>query len=1076
LKKPRTQTAALLLWAMLLALGAAGTARAQGVTTSAITGRVSTEAGEPAAGAQVTATNTATGAVSRAVTRGDGRYLVPGLQPGTYNIAATRLGSTTARQNGVTLTLGQTAEFNFTLAAAAVALEGITATAERNSVLSREHTGVTTTVSDSTLRRAPTITRDLQDFTRLVPQIAVVNTTTGAVSAGGRNNRYNQLQIDGTASNDLFGLSASGAPSGQAGGKAITLEAVQEFQVVLAPFDVRQNGFTGASVNAITKSGTNRFTGTISAFHRNEGLAGRYLTSADTFSSSLDEFKNTEIAGSFGGPILRNKAFFFFAGERTDRSQPPNFIAGDNPALGVTSAQAEQVRAFLESLGYDAGGVSGRTIERGSTNLFGRLDVNLSQNNRLTLRHNFIDGARDDFASGSRSYYLSNAGYSQVNTTNSTLLQLNSGFGGGFFNELRVGWNRVRDHRDFEGDPFPRVAVTVASGTVVNAGTENFSGRNELDQDALEITNDLMFSLGSHNLTVGTNNEFSKFRNLFVRNPFGTYTFQSFADLQAGRASRYEFSYLVPDVDPATPGDQPGEPEARFKVNRYSLYAQDRWDASDNLQLTFGLRLERPTLPEDPVYNPAVENLYGRRTDKVASGYTLVNPRFGFNWDITGDGTTQLRGGGGTFSGRTPFVWISNAYGNTGLEYVRFTCDRTNTNNNDDPPPFVTDPTAQPRGCVTSAGVPVPPSAAPNEINLINPSFKMPQVARFALGIDRQLPFGLVGTLEGLYTRTIHDVLYQNLRVQPDSLGRTVEGRPRYQTRGNTPGLGDVIDITNTDKGYAYNLTAQVQRPFRDGWDFSLAYTFSRSRDVNPVTSSQAISNWRFNLTQDDPNNPGLGVADNDIPHRIVGQVSRRLNWWRRGPTDLSLVYIGQSGQPYSYRYNDDINFDGSFGNDLLYVPRDVNDIRFLTGVVAGQTVTPLQSWQNLNDFINRVECLRENRGQVLERNSCRTPWQSRFDFRLAQNLTPTRGSTLQVTLDILNVANLLNNEWGLSQFIGNQAESLLALATGTGVNNQPDANGRRLYRAFGERQDIFTTSNLDSRYQIQLGVRYLFQ
>jgi outer membrane receptor for ferrienterochelin and colicin len=1057
-----------LLCTLLLALVGVGTAGAQAVTTSAVSGRVTDAQGQGVTSAQVSVTNVATGSTSAVVTRSDGRFFIPGLQPGSYRISATGIGFGTQVRENVTLSLGQTANFDFTLAAQAVTLEGITVTAERNDVISQSRTGASAVVSDSTLRRAPTITRDLQDFTRLVPQLAVTNTTTGAVSGGGRNNRFNQLQIDGTASNDLFGLSASGSPSGQAGAKAITLEAIQELQVVLAPFDVRQNGFTGASVNAVTRSGTNRFHGSVSGFNRNENLVGRFTTLADTASRRLDRFDNTEIAGSFGGPIVQNRAFFFVAGESTRRTAPVNVIAGTDAAAGITMAQAEQVRGQLESLGYEAGTAGGLDLRRESTNLFGRLDFNLGQNNRLTLRHNYIDGFREDFSRGTSTYQLGNAGYTQNSTTNSTVAQLNSGFGNGLFNELRLGYNRVRDFRSFGGDEFPRVDVRFGNRSVIG-GTENFSGRNVLDQDAFEITNDLILPWRAHTFTVGTNNEFSQFSNLFVRNPFGNYQFASFADFQNGIASRYEYSYLCQPGLPNCPGA--GNPRAEFGVNRYSLYAQDRWDVRDNLQLTLGVRGDLGSLPERPGENPTVAAVYGRSTAEVPTSTFLFNPRFGFNWDVTGDQVTQIRGGVGVFSGRTPYVWISNAYGNTGLDYVRFTCTGTQT------PRFVRDPNAQPLGCTGTT------NPTPNEINLIAPGFTPPQVARYSLAVDRQIPFGLIGTLEGLYTQTIHDVLYQNLRVQPDSLGRMVEGRPRYQTRANTPGLGDVIDITNTDQGYAYNLTAQVQRPFRAGWDLSLAYTFSRAMDVNPLTSSQAISNWRFNLTENDPNNPGLRRSDFDVPHRVLATTSYRLGLLRRAPTDLSLVYVGQSGQPFSVRYSDDINFDGSFGNDLLFVPAEQSQIRFepvraprtRNATDPGQAITPDQSWQNLNAFIEGVDCLRENRGQIISRNACRQPWSNRLDLRLAQNLSPIRSQNAQITVDILNVGNLLNQDWGRNQFVGNNTLAILPLATGSGTTPLPNAEGRRQYQAFAPRSEIFTISNLDSRYQIQLGLRYTF-
>ncbi|HSK10100.1 MAG TPA: carboxypeptidase regulatory-like domain-containing protein, partial [Vicinamibacterales bacterium] len=744
------RTAAALLFLGLACTFPHASLEAQGVTTSAVGGRITDAEGAGLAGAQVTLTNTATGAVSTVATRADGRYFIPGLQPGNYRLQVSGLGFATQVRQSVNLALGQSSTFDFTLAPQAVVLEGITVTAEGNSVISSGRTGASAVVTDSTLRRSPTITRDLQDFTRLVPQMAVTNSSTGAVSGGGRNNRFNQLQIDGTASNDLFGLSASGSPSGQAGAKAITLEAIQELQVVLAPFDVRQNGFTGASVNAVTRSGTNRFQGSAAGFHRNQGLVGSY-PGAPPF----DDFDNTELALSVGGPIVRDRAFFFLAGETTGRTQPVNVIAGSDASAGVTMAQADELRSYLESnFGYDAGTSGARNLDQNSRNLFGRLDFNLGQNNRLTVRHNYIKGDRDSFARGARSYFLGNAGYIQNSTTNSSVLQLNSAFANGLFNELRIGYNRVRDFRGFDGGIFPRIEVQSPNGSII-AGTENFSGQNVLDQDALEITNDLTIPWNAHTFTVGTSNEFGKFSNLFVRNPFGNYRFSSIDDLRAGTPNRYEYSYLCRANLPNCTID--GQERAEFGVNRFGLYVQDRWEARSNLQLTFGIRGDLTSLPDDIAENPLVAAAppagYGRSTSEIPGTTVLFNPRVGFNWDVTNDGTTQVRGGAGTFSGRAPYVWISNAYGNTGLDYVRFTCTST-------VPAFSANPDAQPLSCAPGVGAP----AAPNEINLIDPNFKLPQVARYSLAIDRVIPFGLIATVEGLYTQTINDILYRNLR------------------------------------------------------------------------------------------------------------------------------------------------------------------------------------------------------------------------------------------------------------------------------------------------------------------------
>lgn len=1051
--KRRVRTAALLVWALVLGFVLPGAARAQGVTTSAVGGRVTTEQGAGVADARITVTNTATGAVSTVGTRSDGRYLIPGLQPGAYRVQASALGYATQTRDRVELTLGQTATLDFTVSVEALALEGLTVVGEsEGAVITRGRTGASSVVSDSALRRAPTITRDLQDFTRLVPQLAVTNSSTGAVSAGGRNNRFNQLQIDGTASNDLFGLSASGSPGGQAGAKAITLEAVQELQVVIAPFDVRQNGFTGASVNAVTRSGTNAFQGSISGFTRNEGYVGRYRTPGDTLSSPVVEFQNREYAGSFGGPIVRDRAFFFLAGEVTARRDPTNYVIQDDPDVGVTRAQAEQVRAFLTSQGYDPGSLDDRNIERESTNLFGRLDFNLGQNNRLTLRHNYVSGFRDQFPRSAGTFTLGNAGYVQNNTSNSSVLQLNSGFGAGLFNEFRLGYNRVRDHRDYPGDNFPRVAVRFGgTNRVVTAGSENNSVANILDQDAFELTNDLTIPWRAHTITVGTSNEFAKFSNLFAQNIYGNYTFESFAALQAGTPLNYTYRYPQ--------GGGTDLPRAEFSYRRYSAYVQDRWDARDNLQLTFGVRWELPTFPDEPLHNPLVEQYYGRDTRDVPKSNGLINPRVGFNWDVFADQTTQLRGGVGYFSGRAPFVWVSNAYGNTGMEFVSFSCNTAETS-----PRFVADPYNQPRNCNGTT------SAAPNNINLVDPDLKLPQVLRYSLGLDRQLPLGLIATLEGLYTESVQDLLYQNLRIRPVA-GQTVEGRQLYSNRNDTPGIGDAIDVTNTNEGRTYSFTGQIQRPFRNGWDFSLAYTYSRAEDLAPLNNSTAYSNWSFNLTQDDPNRPRLTLSDNDVPHRIVGTTSYRLNLLRRAATDLSLVYVGQSGRPFSFRYGTDINGDGSSGNDLLYVPASASEIRFQAGTGGQAALTPAVSWENLNSFIESVECLRESRGQIVKRNACREPWSNRFDFRVAQNLSPLGTQNAQITLDILNVGNLINNDWGQYRFASNQAYNLLS-STGSTI-----VDGRRLFLPFSARSadDVFTIDNLGSRYQVQLGLRYSF-
>ena len=1080
----RSHAAAALLWALLALLGWTAPAAAQGVTTSAVSGRVTTEQGEPIEGAAVVATNTRTGAEYRAVTRGDGRFLLQGLQPGgPYRVQASRVGLATQSRAGLSLALSQTETVDFTLAPQAVLLETIAVTAEdEGAVISPGRTGTAMVISDSAISRLPTITRDFTDFTRLVPQIS---TSGSGTSGAGRNFRFNSIQIDGAANNDLFGLAASGTPGGQAGTKPITLEAIQEFQVVLAPFDVRQGGFTGAGINAVTKSGTNDFGGSFAFFGRNENLVGNYQydgSGTSVRSSDFTEFKQNELAFSVGGPIMRDRAFFFVAGEMSRREAPNGTFVTPGGAGGFTTtgsatisgARVDSVAVILrDSYGYDPGSYEELNLRRESNNLFARFDVNLGSSNRLTLRHNYVDAFDDNFTRSDAAFYLSNAGYVFNSTTNATVGQLNSTLGNQLFNELRVGYTTVRDNREVPSSLFPRVEVDLPAGACtgsscrVVAGSENFSVANALDQDVLEITNDLSYSRGIHNVTVGTHNEFFSFSNLFARNLYGFYRFGGIDALRTGTPNRYEYSFFNESV----PG---AKPRAEFSVQQLSFYLQDRMSLSDRFTLTGGLRWDLTRFPDNPGRNPAFETsfttayaaaglgAFTRRTDEVPENSVLFNPRVGFNWDVTGDQTTQVRGGVGLFSGRTPYVWVSNAYGNTGLDYTRFTCTGTTTR----PPAFNPNPASQPQACVNAAGQPLPVSALANEINTIDPDFKLPQVLRYSLAVDQRLPFGLYGTLEGLYTDSRSDPTYRDLTVIP--AGTTmVEGRQAY-TRVQAAGFGNVYDVFNTDENFSYSLTAQLQRPFIDGWEAMLAYTFSRSEDVNGLTSSQASSNYRFNPIDHDPNNPALRTALNDVPHRIVASGTKQFQFFRRAPTDLSLIYVGESGRPFSYTYSGDVNGDGQDANDLIYVPATAAEVRFAPQSSSNQ-FTPEASWQNLNAFIESVECLRENRGAVIERNACRQPWSNRFDVRLAQTLPTLRGQGAQFTIDILNFANLLNREWGVSEFVPNQADQVLRVSSTTPVG------GRVLMNGFAPRTNPFTVSDLGSRYQIAAGIRYTF-
>ena len=1032
-------TGALLLTAML---GFGRDLGAQGVTTSAVAGRVTSTDGSPLSAVEIIATHVPSGRQARVTSRADGRYTIQGLQPGgPYTLRVEGLGYAAEEREDITLALSQTARFDFVLETAALQLGAIDVAAQRGALMSRSHTGTVTIISDSAVSRLPTLTRDFVDFTRLTPQIS---TATGGSSAAGRSNRFNNIQIDGAVNNDLFGLgSSSGVPGGSTGARAITLEAISQFEVVLAPYDVRQGGFTGAGINAVTKSGTNEFHGSLTYFARPDALVGRYNLPSGDRGPKVGEFSQNDIGFSFGGPILRDRLHFFLAGETSNREAPNSGVAIGRDAT-LTEAEAEQVRTvLLNQYDYDPGAFGEMTVERKSLNLFGRVDFAINPNHRLTLRHNRVDAENDELFRSNTSYQFGGTAYVGDHLTNSTVAQLNSTFGNGLFNELRIGYTTIRDERIPSQEPFPFLIVPMTNGTF-NAGTENFSTANALDQNLLELTNDLTFARGRHNITIGTHNELFNFDNVFARNLYGNYTFTDLAALQAGTPSRYEYTYL----------NDGGKPSAKFDVRQLSFYVQDQWDVLSNFTLTGGIRFDVTQLPDKPSYNPLVETAFGRRTNEVPSGNWLFNPRIGFNWDVTGDRTTQVRGGTGLFSGRTPYVWIANAYGNTGVDYTRFTCSAAGT-----VPAFVADPFNQPDACAGTT------ATVPNEIALVDPDFKLPQVWRTTFAIDHRLPYGFVGTLEALYSKNREDVLYRELTLGPatDSI---MEGRPVF-TR-NPQGFATVTDITNTDEGYSYNITAQLQRNFADRFDVSAAYSFTRSRDLTSAISSQAFSSWRRNAIDADPNDPELRPSNYEVPHRIVLNGSYRAEFIRNAPTDISIIYVGESGKPYSYTYNStDINNDGSNENDLIYVPATSSEINF----AASGDITPEQSWENLDSFIESVDCLREARGEVLKRNACREPWANRVDLRIAQ-IVPSiaAGHNVEFTMDIFNFLNLLNRDWGLQEAVsGDRALDPSLRRSGSSV-----VNGHAVYNAFAPRPK-FTSSDLSSRYQVQLGVRYAF-
>ncbi len=1036
----------------------------QGVTTASISGRVTTETGEPLPGANIVVVHEPSGTVYGATSRIDGYYNLLGLRVGgPYTITVSYVGYAQQKVQNVFLTLGQELRLDFKLSEKPVELGEVVVLGERTGLVGAGRTGPATNVLRQQIDVLPTISRSFADFYKFSPYLI-------GYTAAGRNWRYNNIQVDGVNFNDLFGLGGTGTPAGQTRVTPISLEAIEEFQIAIAPYDVRQGGFTGAGINVVTRSGTNNFSGAVFAYGRNQDFIGR---SPDTLRRKYDEFSEYQFGFRLGGPIIRNRLFFFVNAEFTPYSSPLTRVLGA-PTIGtnIYTLSPDSVRAFRDILknkyGYETGSFESFKFKRDSRKFFAKLDFNLSQAHRLTLRYSYLSALDDNPPSTSgipspqvATIYAENTKYKLQNVTSSIVLQLRSVFSARVANELILGYTDTHDNPVYYGQAFPYVSVrtTDALGRTYNlaAGSEKFRMANDLRQKVIEITDNLTFFMGSHVITVGTHNEIFSFRNLFMRDFFGAYHWNSLADfLRGGKAAQYELLYSKLPNDPM--------PAAKWKAIQYGFYIQDEWTVRPGLKLTYGLRLDIPTFPDKPLYNPSVDSTfkplgYDVSTDVVPKAQFLLNPRFGINWDLFGDKTLQLRGGVGLFTGRVAYVWISNQYSNTGVDLARVFVTGASV------PNFSPDPYNQPK-------LPGTPTA---EINLTDKNFKLPQVLRASFGVDKLLPFGFIGTIEGQYTKTINDVLYQNINLKPQ--GYLADGRPIYGTWNYSQRrwtlqqynslFTSVILMSNTSKGYTYNLTFQLERPLApDGIYAKFAYTYGVSKDLNSAVSSIALSQWRFNHAVD-PNNPALSYSNFDYRHRVLGIISYRREIWRGIAATIGLYYNGLSGQPYSWVYNGDVNGDGQVENDLIYIPKDRNDI-ILVDVGGNNLPYTNQAYDELNSFIENDPYLSKNRGKFAERMAARGPWTHQVDARLTIEVPSIRGHKLELTFDILNLTNLLNKDWGIVKTVAFQRAFLLRFRSLDPTTGKP----RFIWTGAPV---TATPSDLASRWQAQIGIRYTF-
>jgi hypothetical protein len=1059
------------LAAVALVAGAAPSrVHAQGVTTGAVSGVVVDNSGQPADNVQIQVVNRATGFSRGALTNASGVYTILGLDVGsTYAVTARRIGYQPQTIDNVVVTLSQTTKVDIKLEQQAAQLEGVTTVAETNALISPSRTGAATTFTDSALRRLPTIDRNFTDFVSLTPQMS--NAGPG-FSGGGTNNRFNNIQIDGAISSDIFGLGSTGQPGGQAKGKSISIESVKEYQVLLSPYDVRQGNFSGALINAVTKSGTNEFHGSAYGVMRNKDL-----TRSQPF---INDFTHRQYGFTLGGPIVKDKIMFFVNPEIQRRETPANGPYIGSPQTTITQDLVDRFNAAMQSYGLPAGSGAPVTNQNPLTNVFARLDFFLPYNTSLVLRHNYAQAQDDIFSRSTANFYLDNNGYAFTSKTHSTAAQLRTNFASGIYNEMLLSVNSTRDRRR-PNVLLPQVEAIGVGTTWIVGGGERSSHRNELDQDVLELTDNVTIPVGqNHRITVGTQNQFYKARNLFLQNGFGRWIFGSLDSLEMGLPRQYLVGVPVS-----------GDGAVRFHARQHALYAQDQWSVTPTFNLTYGLRLDVPIFDDKPPTNPAVARPlcatrnadpalcgFGRNTADVPSGNLQWSPRVGFNWDVTGDAQNQLRGGIGMFTGRPAYVWLANAFQYSGYSGVaQLTCTRAQTTPNR-APTFTADRAAHPPaecgdGLTAAAG---------GQINLLNPDLKFPQNLRATLGYDRDLGSGFVGTLEAMYTRGISNLFYQNIALA-GPIGTGAHGRVIYGAAPGSPsvrvaGRTQMYDVDNQSKDYSYQLTAGIARRWRNNFEGSLFYTYSQVYDVQSLTSSVAQSQYEYGMPVAwDQTEKRLGHSIFEQPHRIVAQGTYSF----KTRTDITLTYVGESGNAFTYTVSGDVNGDGSSNNDPIYIPKDVRDptemqFRDFTRPGTSTVVTVAEQQDAFDKLVSSMACLNKHRGEFAPRNVCHAPWSNMVNLSVRQSLKTIGMQNMMLQVDVFNFGNLLNKRWGQYKQVNGSSsfgsQSLLKYETKTAGSF---AEGAVPIYSFDPNFKSFTTDNIRSNYQIQMQVKYSF-
>jgi hypothetical protein len=1036
------------------------------VTTSTISGTVVGTDGKPLTGATVKIAFPNAGIFKTVTTQSNGSFVVPNLRVGgPYTVTVSYTGYQEKKEENIMLELGQNTAVDMAMTTASVGLETVTVTG-RSKIFDNKRTGASTNISSRQLRQLPTISRSADDFTRLTPSASA---TYNGTSFAGRNGQYNNYSLDGAVFNNPFGLDAP-TPGGQSGAQPISLDAIDQIQVNLAPYDVTQAGFTGAGVNTVTKSGTNTFSGTVYGFYRNQSLTGKKVDGSKIVVPDLTQLQT---GLSLGGAIKKNKLFYFVNFETEQREDAASAYvarnssnAGNTNTSRVLQADLDAVRSILKSkFNYETGDYQGYNLQQKNYKWIAKLDYVINSNNSLSFTYNGLQASKEKPAHPNAirrrgpdftTMQFKNSGYEIENKLHSFGAELKSTFGGKFANKFRGVYTSFRDSRTPLSSPFPTLNITKFGTMYIVAGHEPFSINNRLNQDALQLTNNFNIILPKHNITLGASYESFKFGNSFNLTGYGPALFSD-ADIQTFKDSvpvsgSYVFGAYPLDVDVA--GAIAANKADKWSwyyltVAQISAYVQDEWKVSDHFRVTYGLRMDVPKYsnsrfeqPDGTSFSPTLPNndnltLFNENGERITNGVgkqldntrlpsskPLFSPRVGFNWDVKGDKSFQLRGGSGLFTGRFPFVWLGNQIGNPFSFFY----------------------------CVTAA------------------NFKWPQIWRTNIGADLKLPTGTVFTVDVAYSKDVNAMMVRNYNLgTPTGQLNSGTGDTRAVYTAADKGTANAYVFTNTKAGYQFNTSFGVQHTFKNNFFLTGSYNYLVATDASSISAE--ISSDAFDR------NPVLGNANVAVnsrslygnTHRFVLAGIKKFEYGKgRWATTVSFFGNWTSGNRFAYVYGGDVNNDGTGTNDLLYVPKnsEIDVMNFVPLIdVNGQLQSAATQRAAFKSFIAQDKYLSSRRGTYTEKYAGENPWFSQLDLRILQDLNIKPGKTIQFSLDIINFGNMISSKWGVQKY-ASASGYFQPISYLGGGNYQFDPSLR---------QTFISSPELPSRWQMQFGLRYIF-